>query len=103
MGCPGGASRGVHPESAKHGDRLLGEIGEVAGADQRLLPARDIGFALRPDLGDRLLDQPGLKRLGRAAGALDLLKQAPSLFAELPGEIFDGAGARGGIGDAMEI
>ena len=46
---------------------------------------------------------PGLERLGGAALALDLLKQAPGHFAQRIGQRFDGAGARGGIGDAMDI
>ena len=38
----------------EHRDLILGEVGEVARADERFPAARDIGFAFRPDLGHRL-------------------------------------------------
>ena len=87
----------------QHGDLVLGEIGKIAGADQAILAAGDIGFALGPHLADRGLDRSGLEGLVQPALALDLLEQAPGDIAQRIGERFDGAGARGGIGDAMNI
>ncbi len=87
----------------EHRDRRLGEIGEVAGADERILAAGGGGLALLTHLGDLALDESGPQRLGWAAGLVDLLEQGPGGRAEFVGQSLDGAGARGGIGDAMEV
>jgi len=42
---------------------VLGEIGEVAGADQRFLAPRDIGRALGPDPGDLFWIDPASSAL----------------------------------------
>ena len=87
----------------KHRHLILGEIGEFAGADERVLAPCDIGLALGPDPGDLVLDQSGFEGRGSAARALNPLEQVPGNAAELIGQRFDGARAGGGIGDAMNI
>ena len=79
------------------------EIGEVARADERIRPPRDVGFARRTDLGDGLLDRSGFKRSRHTALPLDLLEQAPGGLAKRIGERLDRTRPRGGIGDAVDI
>ena len=55
---------------------ILGEMGEVAGADERVLAPCDIGLALGPDPGDLILDQTGFEGRGSAARALNPWKRS---------------------------
>ena len=95
--------RGRDARDIQHRREFFAEVGIIAGADQRVLAARDRRLPGGADGGYVLLDQAAFQRGPGAAGFVDLLEPLPRSVAKRLRQRLDGAGARRRIGDLGEM
>ncbi len=92
-----------HRRRIQHRHALLAKVGIIAGAGQRVLAPRGGLLPFGPYRRDILLDEGTFERGPNAAGRFDFLELLPGGAAKLSSQVFDGAGAGGGIADFRQI
>ena len=102
-GRGGGDRRCGHGRDVEHLHRRLAEVGEIAGAGERVLAPGDGLLPRRARRRHLALEQPLFERGRGAAGSFDLLEQRPGFLGHLRRQRLDAATAGGRIGDAVEV